>query len=494
MINSYSIWLLQASLGIGMLAVVYELLLRKLTFFNLNRLLLIAGLIFCLIIPLIPLPSLAGLFNHETVSHYQLIINPYQLVHIDTDLSVDSNYDHSLKTDILGIAGILLLSMYIAGAIRKMVMLLSALKSVLELQRNSRLIAHEGKIRIYLQNELPTFSFANSIFLHEDIEQLNEHEKQYVLLHEKTHIRQKHTLDILLYEITGIVLWFHPAIKYLSDALKELHEYLVDSHIASHGKPVSQYGLLLVKLASQKSKGPGVINSFSNTSTLKRIEMLTKPKSRSMQKLKFLAMLPLGILLTAACSFMQPNEESKSEKPFETDTNNSALENSMRIGKITWQGNSKFSAAELSDMLGVKPGDFYDSTKIYDRIWTYSNEGIAARYMNDGYLFFRVDVSDSAVQNKVNLIFEVNEGQKARIGKVIVKGNQKITTNEVLNLIGIKEGEPFNRSKLILAQKALAESGYFDAKNVNINPIPDHTSFANNSIGKTDIEFAVKEI
>jgi outer membrane translocation and assembly module TamA len=282
--------------------------------------------------------------------------------------------------------------------------------------------------------------------------------------------------------------------RYLSGTLKELHEYLVDSHVTSQMNSATQYGLLLIKLATKKSYQISTINSFSNNSTFNRINMLTQPKSRSMQKLKFLATIPAVTMLVAACSFMQPNEDSKFGKQSEAVTGNSAPEKSLRIDKITWEGNTKFSAAELTDMLGVRPGDLYDSTKINDRIWTHSNDGIAARYMNDGYLFFRVDVSDSAIQNKVNLTFDVNGGQKATVGKVIVKGNEKIKTDEVLNLINIKAGEPFNRSKLILAQKVLAESGYFDAKHVDINPIPDHATFADTAIGKVDFEFVVKEI
>jgi beta-lactamase regulating signal transducer with metallopeptidase domain len=494
MINSYSIWLLQASLGIGMLAVVYELLLRKLTFFNLNRLLLIAGLIFCLIIPLISLPSLAGLFNQEAVSRYQLIINPYQLVQIDTDLSADSNYDHSVQTDILSIAGILLLSVYIAGAIRKTVMLLSALRSVLQLRQNSRLIAHEGKIRIYLQNKLPTFSFANSIFLHEDIEQLNEHEKQYVLLHEKTHIRQKHTLDILLYESTGIVFWFHPAITYLSDALKELHEYLVDSHIASQEKPVSQYGLLLVKLASQKSRGPGVVNSFSNTSTLKRIEMLTKPKSRSMQKLKFLSVLPIMGSIVALSSFMtQPKTALQTAKPGMVQKNSDQKAN-LKIAKITWVGNTKYTSSELNKVLGIKVGDRYDSLLLENRLTNMKSDDIASLYMDQGHLFFRTDVTTSVTGDQISIKLEMYEGQKARIGKVIIKGNKKVSEQTILNLIDIKPGGYFNRTKLVIAQRSLSESGKFVSDNIIINPIPDQQSFDTDNERIVDFEFTVTEL
>jgi hypothetical protein len=494
MIYNFSIWLVEASLGILMLAAVYRFLLKDLTFFRLNRIFLIASFIGCILVPLLPFPSWNMQSADHTYPYFKLIIPAEQSPNAEMITGNKALVSSKFTTDSIKVGGYLLILIYIIGAIRKAVLLISGLTTLFHLRKKSRFIIQEDGLQIMVQNELPTFSFGTTIFLHEDTKQLTSIEREYVLRHEKTHLRQKHTLDILLYEVGSIVFWFHPAMRYLSGTLKELHEYLVDSHVTSQMNSATQYGLLLIKLATKKSYQISTINSFSNNSTFNRINMLTQPKSRSMQKLKFLATIPAVTMLVAACSFMQPNEDSKFGKQSEAVTGNSAPEKSLRIDKITWEGNTKFSAAELTDILGVRPGDLYDSTKINDRIWTHSNDGIAARYMNDGYLFFRVDVSDSAIQNKVNLTFDVNEGQKATVGKVIVKGNEKIKTDEVLNLINIKAGEPFNRSKLILAQKVLAESGYFDAKHVDINPIPDHATFADTAIGKVDFEFVVKEI
>lgn len=90
-------------------------------------------------------------------------------------------------------------------------------------------------------------------------------------------------------------------------------------------------------------------------------------------------------------------------------------------------------------------------------------------------------------KNRVDLTFEVNEGPVVTIGKISVKGNKKVDTEEILKMIELKAGDLFSRSKLILSQRNIIASGSFDPEKVISTPIP------NPEDGTVDIEFEVSE-
>ena len=140
------------------------------------------------------------------------------------------------------------------------------------------------------------------------------------------------------------------------------------------------------------------------------------------------------------------------------------------INEITWTGNTKYSTAYLNEILGLKKGDIYDRERIQQMLmFDPKKKDVTSLYMDNGHLFFNVELMELIDKESVNLDFEMYEGAIVKINQIILSGNKKTGSAQMIN---IKKGELFNRAKLIQSQKTLAESGLFNADAISINPIP----------------------
>ncbi len=463
MSTSISYWLLQTSISIILLAGCYKLFLEKLTFFAWNRAYLIIGILSCILVPILPAsPWLSNIWT-DKISPIPYLTNlPIQFDSQHNTLS--TTYNTPITSDnSFSFIGILLI-VYLIGAGLKLTKLLVSLNKLRKL-KNASIKTHSiSHISIFTQSQLPTFSFFNNIFLHEDTLRLNSSETDQILQHEQIHIKQNHSYDVVFYELITVLFWFHPCVTYLSNVLREVHEYLVDEEMTANHNTVSEYGQLLIKLATQSGK-PALVHTFSDSQIFHRIKMLTKPKSNPMSKFRFLSVLPIVGIVVLMSSFL--SEPKINEK-------NSALilatQSKSRIKNISWTGNTKYTAQQLTQMLGITNGDPYDSLMLVNRLIGIENASVTSQYMNDGYLFFRAEPHTQITKDQVLVHITLSEGQRGKIRHVTVKGNKKVPLQTVLDMIDIKPNDYFNRSKILAAQKSLAESGKFDTNSINIIP------------------------
>ena len=128
--------------------------------------------------------------------------------------------------------------------------------------------------------------------------------------HEDTHIKQLHSLDILLFELIGILNWFNPVIYFYKHTIKNIHEYLADEEAANFQGNKEQYALLLLSSALGVSPG-NLTNSFFNKSLIKkRIYMLHKQRSTKTAILKYGLFLPLfATTLVMSSATIRNNQE-----------------------------------------------------------------------------------------------------------------------------------------------------------------------------------------
>ena len=145
---------------------------------------------------------------------------------------------------------------------------------------------------IKLDKNLPPFSFINYVFLNKDLSSKNKLEQ--ILAHEKEHIRQLHSFDLLLAHFVAIIQWFNPFVWVLQKAIKTNHEYLADRKVVRQGYNLFDYQELLLK---QFITIPSVqlVNNFNLISIKNRIYMMNKIKSGFVAKLKALLIIPTAI-------------------------------------------------------------------------------------------------------------------------------------------------------------------------------------------------------
>lgn len=163
--------------------------------------------------------------------------------------------------------------------------------------------------------------------------------------------------------------------------------------------------------------------------------------------------------------------------------------NKYYFGDITWVGNTKYDTAVLNRVLGIKRGDVYNQ-ELLDKNLNYSEEAldVSSLYMDDGYLFFRIEPVEVNVDNDtIDLEIRMSEGEQATIKRVKVKGNTKTNDHVIIRELYTKPGQLFSRSDIIRTTRELAALQYFNAETLNPVPEPDPAD------GTVDIVYNVEE-
>jgi outer membrane protein insertion porin family len=161
------------------------------------------------------------------------------------------------------------------------------------------------------------------------------------------------------------------------------------------------------------------------------------------------------------------------------------------FGNITWKGNAKYSDSILNAYLGIHKGDVYNIETLNRRLGKeLSQEGgdISGLYMDEGYLFFRVDPVETAVYNDtIDYEIRMVEGPQARIKNVTIAGNEKTKDYVIRRELRTVPGELFSRSDLIRSQRELANLQYFNQEKINPGVVP------NAEDGTVDINWGLEE-
>ncbi|MFC0262157.1 TonB family protein [Fontibacter flavus] len=152
----------------------------------------------------------------------------------------------------------------------------------------------------------PVFSFFNKLFW-DDTQELLPKEKEQIIQHEIVHIRQRHSYDVLFYQVLSVIFWYNPAIHLLRNALVDVHEYLADENVLKETSHKEIYPKLIVKMAFKGIDLP-IGNYFIRSTTLKRIMMMKK--SAKTNWVKTLMVFPLSLALMALVS-MKTNSGNK---------------------------------------------------------------------------------------------------------------------------------------------------------------------------------------
>lgn len=488
---SFFQYLLESSLCILAFSLLYQLFFVRLTHFTWMRFYLLSSILLSVFLPFLvtAFQPLFAIVNVEPQSLSSMHWNTAEWFSAEVQSQTSQkSYPSSISWLTYG-----LLFLYGSGVCYKSWQLGQNLQKISGLIHKNPKTKEGSYWVVRVSERLPAFSFLHYIFIGKGVDKLPVHELQHIKQHELVHIRQKHTLDLLLVELIAVFFWFNPLIFYLKRRLQEVHEYLADEAVAGKGTQQKAYAHLLLKLSAPVRSIP-LATSFSNKQIHNRITMLMKTRTLAQKKFYFLLLLPLiaSLMFLLSClDESQDDIQSVADKTLSESSNTAiSIENGKRIASISWEGNTVYSDEQLGEVLGLKPGDFFNKELVNSRIhYNPELDDVSSLYMDNGYLFFNIDIQeDIQADGSVNLNFQVVEGPKVTVDKITIKGNQKISESEIRAKIPIKSGDIFSRSKLIEAQKAVANMGYFDPEQVGINPIPHPEE------STVDIEFILTEI
>ncbi len=161
------------------------------------------------------------------------------------------------------------------------------------------------------------------------------------------------------------------------------------------------------------------------------------------------------------------------------------------FGNISWRGNTKYSDSLLTSILGIRKGEIYNLETLNKKLGKQmSAEGgdISGLYMDDGYLFFRVEPVETSVYNDtIDYEIRLSEGPQATIRAINIYGNDKTKEHVIRRELRTMPGEKFSRTDMIRSIRELSALNYFNQEKINPNPVP------NPDDGTVDINYTLEE-
>jgi hypothetical protein len=281
--NNLLLYMVESGICLGLFYLVYWAFLRKETFFAINRFFLMFSVPLSFLIPLINLPS--PLKTAPSLEQQ----------HLFAPVS-------NLQTNSFGLMDILWV-IYLAGVGFFLARFAYKIALLLLLIKKNGYKKY-GRINlVFIDEDSAPFSFFNFFFLNKS--NVSQHDLLRIIDHELVHINQHHTLDLIIIELLTIVEWFNPFVRPYKTSLKETHEYLADNHVIAQGCSRAKYQLLIFE-QHVGLKLFEFVNNFNHSLIKRRITMMTKGKSKTWAKSKFLLMIPVICFLVLAFANPRP--------------------------------------------------------------------------------------------------------------------------------------------------------------------------------------------
>lgn len=291
----YFEYALKASICLAIVFLFYHLLLKQITWYTWNRFFLLAFAAFSFVVPFINI----NLFVETRQLEFIPLMNVVQ--HLSDKIPV-----HQITTEVAFNYWKLLSALYVFISLVLFIRLIIQLLSIKKIKSAANLTLKD-KVKIYhLSKPILPFSFLNSIFINRH--NYNNTELQKIIDHEIVHVRQKHTIDVIITELICIINWYNPFAWLIKKAVRENLEFIADDAVIKKDFDIKNYQYLLLKVTGMAPAS--IVNSFTLTSLKSRIRMMNKTKTPRIHLLKFALVIPLVTLLLLAFRNKQAVYES----------------------------------------------------------------------------------------------------------------------------------------------------------------------------------------
>jgi TonB family protein len=303
--NSAVNFIIESGVSLALLSLIYVLFLRKETFFRINRLFLLGSVLFSVILPVIKLRIL----NPQSVMLAEVTVTPYRNM-IEAITIYSHDFSGSVENAIL--SANLLIYIYLAGVTFFFGRFLFRIIQILLIIRSNGVQSANGFKLVMLENETNPYSFLNYVFVSQSLMQSRGYDK--MIEHELEHVKQGHSVDVIILELLTVFQWFNPFMWMLNRAIRETHEFLADQAVLSKGASRGEYKLLLL---NQFVGGQLVIANNFNYSLIKnRIKMMSKIKSSKLAitKIAFGVLVASALVIAFACEQKESAETKSIQK------------------------------------------------------------------------------------------------------------------------------------------------------------------------------------
>ncbi len=274
------LYLIKVNLALTLFYLAYRYGLRKLTFYTLNRFYLLFAVLFSSVYPLI---RIRAIFPSRDDPGGQLI----QYL---PDLGALTRED---PLEIGNVLTVVFWSGVIVMAIRFLLQCISLVRIHFS-SRKQRIAGQDLRI---VTEKINPFSFFRNIYLNPLLH--SQEEQQSIIAHERVHVKQWHTADILAGELNRIFYWFNPGAWLMMQAIKENLEFITDRKVLRSGMDAKSYQYSLVR-ASHIPHVSAIANNFNFSHLKIRITMMDKKTSNELHLVKYLVLVPFITVLALA--------------------------------------------------------------------------------------------------------------------------------------------------------------------------------------------------
>jgi hypothetical protein len=321
-------YILYTALILSACLAFYKLLLQKETFFHLNRFVLLGCMILAFILPLLPVPQQLSLRKDAVEKHIPLAktaAGKSQAIELKSPPVQEVIVEQTKRTFDVDLLLKWLVYLYWFGVLIFGINFLMQ-ACVLFYRAYSLSAIQDGKFRIVeITGDKAPCSFANNIFINPEKYEWETYNQ--ILLHEKIHIEQKHTVDLLLAEAVIIFQWFNPFAWQWRKALESNLEFLTDNAMLQQETVEKEsYQFSLLKVAAPHFP-LSLTTNYNQSLIKKRIIMMNSKKSSVHTTWKYFFLLPLLILFV--CLFNQPAAQGQTLNLNEEPKEQSIIQNGM---------------------------------------------------------------------------------------------------------------------------------------------------------------------
>ena len=344
------------------LYILYYILLRNSKTFKFNRFYLLFSLIFSIILPFIHIKTGFNVPLNKTIQDFSASTNGFLL---------QGNIIDEHHNKIITITNMVLFSYLIVSLILLIRLALNLYRIIRKIKTAETADTSITKVVLVQEKTVPYSFFRHIIVNKTDYE--NGIIDNELLIHEKLHCRQYHSMDILIIEIIKTLLWFNPMIWLYKKEIQLNHEYLADNEVlVNHNRENYQHILLNLVFRNNSTY---LASNFNYSLTKKRLIMMTKDKTRTITYK--IALIP--VLVALLFYFISCSKKSDNIDNINIDNNTAWWSSILTKHNITPEAYNNF---ENVFEMGTK-------NSINNRIVTLENATFIIKTSKDGYIILK---------------------------------------------------------------------------------------------------------
>lgn len=278
-------YLLKSTLLSATLYAFYKAFLERETFFQSNRLFFVIGIFIALFLPLLLIPIEVVVETQDNLATPDFIplLNEVDHTKIGGVVLLEDTIDWMT----------ILLQIYVIGVGIFTLKFLSEVVALAHLIYTNPRKRKDNYIQVETRTAIAPFSFFIWIVFTKN--QFTTTELRHIINHEKVHVKQGHSFDMLFIQLLTIIQWFNPFVWLLKKELQQNLEFIADKKVKEtiiEESSLKDYQYLLLKTGIGKDPF-ATTNNFFNSHLKKRIIMLQKSKTNRFNQIKYVLVLPL---------------------------------------------------------------------------------------------------------------------------------------------------------------------------------------------------------